>query len=145
VPLGPNGPKGATTCSPSRPQAPPVDSGLSADGISRTVVHTLDGAPVEPREAVTRLLDLTLPTDNVLGAPAGEAQSVGHAWVALLRRLRVGTHTIQHVVTGTDIFDNTVDLTVTATIVVQPKADDDDDHGDEGDDDDGDDDDSRLT
>jgi hypothetical protein len=105
--------------------------------VSHTI--TVDGAPVAVHEVVTGLLDLSLPADNVLGAPAGGAESVAHGWVALVHGLPVGTHTIQTAVTGT-VFGNVIDLTVTITVVVQPRGD--DDHGDEGDDDgdDGDDD-----
>ena len=56
---------------------------------------TLDGEPVHVTEAETPLLPITLPSDNLFALPAGTTGlSVGHGWVAPLRPLTPGTHTI---------------------------------------------------
>jgi hypothetical protein len=60
---------------------------------------TLDGVPLPLTEVVTGPLAVTLPRDNVLGAPAGPATSVAAGLVALTRPLRVGCHVI--VIAGT--------------------------------------------
>ena len=56
---------------------------------------TLDGESVHVTEAETPLLPITLPSDNLFALPAGTTGlSVGHGWVAPLRPLTPGTHTI---------------------------------------------------
>lgn len=70
---------------------------------------TVDGVAAPVAEVETPLLHLVLPADNVFGAPAGtRGSSVAHGWVALLRPLTPGTHTI------------VINSTVTTTIVVRP-------------------------
>jgi hypothetical protein len=56
---------------------------------------TVDGAQVPVTVAETGLLKIVLPADNIFGLPAGtQGYSYGHGWVALLRPLSSGTHTI---------------------------------------------------
>jgi hypothetical protein len=56
---------------------------------------TVDGHSVPVKEVETRLMNIVLPADNILGLPAGTTGlSVGHGWVAHLDPLTPGTHTI---------------------------------------------------
>ena len=56
----------------------------------------VDGRPVEVIEVETPLMHITLPADNVLGAPAGtQGLSVGHGWVVIQHPLPPGTHNIE--------------------------------------------------
>ena len=56
---------------------------------------TVDGQSVPVTEVETPLLDIVLPADNIFGLQAGTTGvSVAHGWVALLRPLTPGTHTI---------------------------------------------------
>jgi len=74
---------------------------------------TVDGKSVPVSGVETSLLNITLPADNVFGAPAGmTGQSVAHGWVTLLNPPTPGTHTI--VITGS------VAGNVTTTIDVAP-------------------------
>jgi len=60
----------------------------------------VDGHSVPVREVETRLMNITLPADNIFGLPAGTTGlSVAHGWVAHLDPLTPGTHTI----TGTGV------------------------------------------
>ena len=72
----------------------------------------LDGRSVLITAVETQLLHPDLPVGNIFGAPAGTYRSVAHGWVALLRPLTPGTHTI--VIIGGLV------STVTTTIVVKP-------------------------
>jgi len=56
---------------------------------------TVDGQSVPVKEVETRLMNITLPADNIFGKPTGTTGlSVGHGWVAHLNPLTPGTHTI---------------------------------------------------
>jgi len=56
---------------------------------------TLDGRPVAVSEVETALLRITLPAENLFRLPVGtQGLPVAHGWVALLRPLPPGTHTI---------------------------------------------------
>jgi hypothetical protein len=56
---------------------------------------TLDGANVPLTEVFTSLLHIVLPANNIFGLPEGSTgQSVAHGWVALVKPLTPGTHTI---------------------------------------------------
>ena len=57
-------------------------------------IVTVDDKPVPVTEVETPLLNITLPADNIIGAPAGTYQSVAHGWVTLLDPLTIGAHTI---------------------------------------------------
>jgi hypothetical protein len=58
-------------------------------------IVTVDDKPVPVTEVETPLLNITLPADNIFGAPAGTTgQSVAHGWVTLLQPLTIGAHTI---------------------------------------------------
>ena len=93
-----------------------VDGGVDA------VEAVLDGVPLTLTEVSTRPLHVHLPEENVFGL-AGDARtglSVGHGWVALVRGLEPGTHTLRIRAEGTypgvDLpFDNVT------TIVVEPR------------------------
>jgi hypothetical protein len=70
---------------------------------------TLDGRRLPLTEVETRLLNVVLPENNILGQPSGTSGlSVAHGWVALLHPLPPGTHTI------------VINSTITTTIVVRP-------------------------
>jgi hypothetical protein len=70
---------------------------------------TLDGHSLAVSETETPLLNIVVPADNILGAPAGaQGQSVGHGWVTLVHPLTPGTHSV--------IIGNSV----TTQIVVRP-------------------------
>lgn len=59
---------------------------------------SIDGRNVQnlERYAVqTPLFDLTLPQNNIFGAPAGPTKSVGHAYMIFLQPLKVGKHEIR--------------------------------------------------
>jgi hypothetical protein len=57
-----------------------------------------DDAPVDFRterfEVISPQQTLQLPPDNAFGVPAGPATLVAHAWMAQLRTLRPGQHTV---------------------------------------------------
>jgi hypothetical protein len=75
---------------------------------------TVDGRVVQVREVETALLEITLPADNVFGAPAGtEGLAVAHGWVALLNPLTPGSHRIVITIDSKPI---------TTTIVVIPRG-----------------------
>jgi len=70
---------------------------------------TIDGRALPVTEVETPLMNITLPSDNIFGQPAGtQGLSVGHGWVVLLHPLTPGTHII-------GIGDS-----VTTEIIVQP-------------------------
>jgi hypothetical protein len=75
---------------------------------------TVDGRSLPVSEVETRLLNIVLPKDNILGAQAGPGLSVAHGWVVLLHPLTPGTHTI--------VIDNLGQGTspITTTIIVKP-------------------------
>ena len=60
-------------------------------------------------EAESGLLPITLPADNIfVGQPANtEGFSYAHGWVALLRPLKKGTHTIV-ITTGSNVVTTTI-------------------------------------
>jgi hypothetical protein len=92
----------------------------AADSRINPPVVTLDGRTVPVQEVETALLKAVLPADNIFDQrPRTRAQSVGHGWVALLRPLPPGTHTIILRTTGIDVSDAPVHLVNTTTIVVQ--------------------------
>jgi hypothetical protein len=69
----------------------------------------VDGRSVPVKEVETRLMNITLPTDNLFGLPAGTTGlSVGHGWVAHLNPLTPGTHTIAG---GSPSFTTTIIVT----------------------------------
>jgi hypothetical protein len=81
------------------------------------ITITVDGRMVPLTVVETRLLHVDLPLNNILGVPAGPADSVGRGFVALLQPLPPGTHHI--VINAVDApFFGT--FTSTTTIVVQP-------------------------
>jgi hypothetical protein len=84
------------------------------------VVLTLDGRPVPVTRVESGLLTLDLPSDNILGAPAGRALSVADGFVALLHPLTPGIHTIALHIAGESPPGTPVDLDNTTTIIVQP-------------------------
>lgn len=91
----------------------------AADSRINPPAVTLDGRTVPLQEVETALLKAVLPADNIFGKPSRtRAQSVGHGWVALLRPLPPGTHTIILRTTGI-VLDLPIDLVNTTTIVVQ--------------------------
>jgi hypothetical protein len=70
---------------------------------------TIDDRTVSLTEVTTSVQPITLPTNNVFGAPAGSrGQFVADGWVTLLNPLTPGRHTIN--ANGSPI----------TTIVVQP-------------------------
>ncbi|MEP7115476.1 MAG: hypothetical protein ABI862_19590 [Ilumatobacteraceae bacterium] len=81
---------------------------------------TLDGNPIRVQEVESDLITLRLPAVNIFGIPAQKASSVAHGWVALLRPLSRGTHTLEIRVVGTDAFGNPIDVTNVTTITVRP-------------------------
>jgi hypothetical protein len=69
----------------------------------------------------TPLFDLTLPENNIFGAPAGPSKAVGHAYVVFLQPLATGNHDIHfdqvtlgspETGTGNFAYDVTYHLTV---------------------------------
>jgi hypothetical protein len=56
---------------------------------------TLDGRPVSLTEVTTDVTPVTLPEDNVFGSPDRQGQFAAHGWVALLKPLTPGSHTIE--------------------------------------------------
>jgi hypothetical protein len=93
---------------------------IAADAGFTTHTMTLDGTPVLLTQAVTGLIPVDLPADNILGVPAQHISSVAHGWAVLLHPLTPGTHTIVLHLAGTDIFNNPVDGTNVTTIVMTP-------------------------
>lgn len=74
---------------------------------------TVDGRSLPVIEVETRLLNIVLPEDNILGQPAGTTGlSVGHGWAVLLHPLTPGTHTI--------VIDGSVAPRITTKIIVKP-------------------------
>jgi hypothetical protein len=73
---------------------------------------TVDGRSVAVTEVQTRALNIVLPSDNILGAAAGQGQFAAHGWVVLLHPLTPGTHTI--------VIHNGAAPPITTTITVQP-------------------------
>jgi hypothetical protein len=75
---------------------------------------TVDGRAVRLTRVETRVLQVRLPADNVLGTDQDHALSVGTAWVALLPPLRPGTHVLVIHAAGPDVptSDNTTTITV---------------------------------
>src|SRR5690242_16173419 len=66
---------------------------------------TVDGRPIPVSGVETPVLNLVLPADNIIGAPAGTTgQSVAHGWVAHLHPLSPGTHTV----VGSGIFSTRI-------------------------------------
>ena len=90
-----------------------VDAGITLTEL------TVDGRPVPLTEVESGLLELDLPADNIVGAPAGDALSLAHGWVALLHPLTPGSHELVLHAEGTYLGDP-LDLTQTTTIVVEP-------------------------
>ena len=73
---------------------------------------TVDGKSVPVTEVETTLLNITLPSDNIFGQPAGtQGQSVAHGWVTLLHPLTPGR------IRSSSRNGTTI---TTTTIVVQP-------------------------
>jgi hypothetical protein len=73
---------------------------------------TVDGRSVTLSEVETRLLRISLPSDNVFGVTGADraGRSVAHGWVVLLKHLAPGAHTIA--------IELDADTTVTTTIIV---------------------------
>ena len=68
---------------------------------------TVDGHSVPVTEVETRLMNITLPADNIFSLPAGtKGLSVGHGWVAHVNPLTPGTHAI--VGSGSASFTTTI-------------------------------------
>lgn len=77
---------------------------------------TVDGrAPVDFRterfEVVSPQMTAEVPPDNAFGLPAGPATLVAHAWMAQVRKLRPGQHTIS-------VDAVTTDFAITSTIIL---------------------------
>jgi hypothetical protein len=69
---------------------------------------TLDGKAVPVSQAETGLLHLLAPADNVFGGAAPtRGLSYAHGWVALLRPLSVGDHTIV-ITNGASVITTTI-------------------------------------
>lgn len=65
---------------------------------------TIDGRPIQNLQhytVQTPLFDLSLPENNIYGAPAGPTKSVGHAYMIFLQPLKPGKHEI-HFAQSTD-------------------------------------------
>ena len=75
---------------------------------------TLDGQPVPLAKVQTGLLQIQLPEDNIFGltGQARSGSSVADGWVAILRALSAGQHTIRLHAEGT------INSDVTTTIIV---------------------------
>jgi hypothetical protein len=104
-----------------------VNAGVMADDVS----VTLDGRTVPVTKVRSPLQRLNLPADNIFGAPPGQCctpppedglpyLSVADGWVALLRPLKPGTHTITIDVTGESPPGNELNIHNTTTIIVRP-------------------------
>ena len=87
---------------------------VSADeGITTTV--TLDAKPVTTHEVETVLIPVVLPANNIFNASAGsKGSSVGHGWVAILKPMTPGEHTINVTASGPGglSIDNITTITV---------------------------------
>jgi hypothetical protein len=85
-------------------------------GFVEELVVTVDGrAPVNIRtrrfEVISPQMTAQLPPNNVFGVPAQTATLVAHAWMAQVRKLRAGVHTISvHAVT--------TDFAITSTFIL---------------------------
>jgi hypothetical protein len=107
---------------------------VAADEFFVAANITVDnGEPVDfrnPRfELISPQRTVELAADNFLGVPPQTATFVAHGWAALVRKLRLGDHTIAVEVTDVD----GVTSTFVASIHVVPRAHDRDDDGDDGD------------
>jgi hypothetical protein len=124
APLHPSGAKSCTVkpgtrifvaftgeCSTFEVEAPPCEPDLAKGARASTATVTsvtVDGRPVSLTEVLTSVQPITLPANNLFGAPAGSrGQFVADGWVTLLNPLTPGKHTIIAGATNT-------------TIVVQP-------------------------
>jgi hypothetical protein len=134
APFGPNGagpctvPRGTQIFVAARSQECSTFAGDDCDGTiysqllanaksvdAKYTTHTVavDGEIVAVTEAVTRLLHIVLPGNNVFGLPGGTAGvSAAHGWVVLLKALPLGTHTIDVHLAG-EGFDSTTTTTIT--------------------------------
>ena len=65
-------------------------------------VVTVDGRPVTVTAVETRLLKISLPSDNIFGLTGADrnGRSVAHGWVAVVKRLARGTHIIEIEIAG---------------------------------------------
>lgn len=110
----------------STAEAPPFHGGNEAQlrecvkaVMSGFTTHTLflDDRPVAVEAVQTRVMEVTIPPDNMLGVPAQRAQSVARGWVALLPALARGVHHVRYTFAGT-LLGSPLGVTNTITIIV---------------------------
>ena len=75
----------------------------TADAGITKVTLSVDQRAIATNEVETILIPIVLPADNIFGVAAGsKGFSVGHGWVAILKPLRPGTHTVHLTASGTN-------------------------------------------
>lgn len=89
--------------------------------MSGFTTHTLfrDDTPVAVEAVQTRVMEVTIPPDNMLGVPAQRAQSVARGWVALLPALAPGVHHVRYTFAGA-LLGTPLGVTNTITLIVTP-------------------------
>jgi hypothetical protein len=80
---------------------------IAADEFFVAISIAVDGGePVDIRkprfELISPQRSVELPEDNYLGVPAGPATFVAHGWAGLVKKLRLGEHTITVVVADSE-------------------------------------------